>query len=53
MSQTAAASENSPRPLTSLTDEEQLFRQSVGNSRTSRSARSRPKWTRTASSPPT
>jgi alkylation response protein AidB-like acyl-CoA dehydrogenase len=29
MSQTAAASENSPRPLTSLTDEEQLFRQSV------------------------
>jgi alkylation response protein AidB-like acyl-CoA dehydrogenase len=29
MSQTAAASENNPRPLTSLTDEEQLFRQSV------------------------
>ncbi|HEY9232742.1 MAG TPA: acyl-CoA dehydrogenase family protein, partial [Blastocatellia bacterium] len=30
MSQTATASENPPRALTSLTDEEQLFRQSVG-----------------------
>ena len=35
MSQPATASETAPRALTSLTDEEQLFRQSVGEFATS------------------